>query len=98
MTAIRTITFLPALLPLEKNSKKQLIERIRELEDVIGQLNKLQEASSGKLSEMCLCAHDLGAQLYALVDAYDCNDQAAIAVQLNAMSDRRKSYKKPEVH
>lgn len=98
MTAIRTITFLPAQLDLQSFSKEALIERIKELEDAIGQLNKLQNHSNIKLAEMCVCAHELGTQLYALVDSYDVNDQEAIAVQLKAMSEWRRSFKNPEVH
>lgn len=51
-----------------------------------------------QLSNMCWNAHQLSAQLWALVDAYDENDMEAIAVQLKAISEQRKSYKKPEVH
>lgn len=82
----------------DKLDKKALVAHCTYLQEATIRLgNQLSEASK-KLREMCVCAHDLGAQLYALVDAFDANDQEAIAVQLKQMSDRRKSFKKPEVH
>lgn len=81
-----------------KFSKEELLKAFLLLQEVESiHSRKLREVNS-KLAEMCVCAHELGAQLYALVDSFDANDQEAIAAQLKAMSERRKSFKKPGEH
>jgi hypothetical protein len=55
---------------------------------------------SAALSEMNSLANQLGANLQALVDAHDENDQEAIATQLKRLSDYRKQFvkQKAQVH
>ncbi len=93
-----TINVMPLLIAPEKLGKKELLEKCKEQHQTMILQDQTIQSACFKLAEMCRCAHDLGAQLYALVDAFDENDQEAITVQLKAMSDRRKSYIKPGVH
>ncbi len=92
------ITVMPTLFEPEKLSKKELIEKCKEQHQTMILQDKAIQSAVSKLADTCRNAFDLAAQLHALVDAYDENDQAAITVQLKAMSDRRKSYIKPGVH
>ena len=93
--AIATIA---ALAEPENLSKQELIEKCREQHLTLIAQDETIQALCAKLSAMCKTAHELGLQQHALVDSYDANDQEAIAVQLRTLSDRRKSFKKPEVH
>ncbi|MBI5626096.1 MAG: hypothetical protein HY935_02670 [Nitrosomonadales bacterium] len=93
-----TITRLPTLCNPDKLSVKELREQYKRLEgDAIEQGLQLSDVCA-KLHEMNVLAHNLSASIYALIDSFDANDRPAIALQLRQMSDRRKSYKKPEVH
>lgn len=82
----------------EKLDNKALAAHCTYLQEATISLAQQLSESCAKLKEMCVCASDLGAQLYALVDAFDADDQEAISVQLKQMSDRRKSFQKPGVH
>lgn len=79
-------------------TRNELVEHCDYLQDAMVQRDKVVIALSHKLHEMNKLAMDISARLNALIDAYDENDREAITVQLNAMSLRRKSFKKPEVH
>lgn len=82
----------------EKLSKKELLAAFKNIEDVAMMQNqKLREVKS-KLSETCTLANTLADHLWTLVDSFEENNQAAIADQLGMLSERRKSFKKPEVH
>ena len=83
---------------LEKLSRKELIERVNYLQSAIFKQDQTLHDVSCKLGEMCTIANKLSSQLYALCDAFDENDQEAIAVQLNTLSERRKSFQKTKVH
>lgn len=82
----------------EKHNKQELREKLKELQQATILQDATIKAVCDKLAAMCITANELGAQLHALVDAFDANDRPAIALQLRQMSDRRKSFKKPEVH
>lgn len=82
----------------EKLSKPELIEKCREQHLTLIAQDETIQALCAKLSAMCKTAHELGLQQHALVDSFDANDRGAITVQLRTLSDRRKSFKKPEVH
>lgn len=94
----QTITMMPTMCIPEKLNKKELVEQYKYME---GQAFKQGQA----LHDVCCKLHDINKMalhleslLGALVDSYDANDQEAIAVQLKAVSERRKPYKKQEVH
>lgn len=91
-------TMMPTMCVPEKLRKQELVEQYRYMEDAMLRQGQQLHDMSGKLAEMCGWANCLASQLYALVDSYDANDTAAIAVQLKAMSDRRKSFVKARVH
>lgn len=94
----QTINVMPVMIEPEKLSKQELLERCKEQHQTMILQDKAIQDACGKLAEMCICAHNLASQLYALVDAFDNNDKDAIALQLRQLSDRRKSFKKPVVH
>lgn len=84
----------------ETLSHDELLKSFRLLQEVqILHVNKLNEANL-RLSEMCHCAHDFSVQLWSLVDSFDANDQEAIKVQLQRLSENRKAAqaRKPKVH
>ena len=93
-----TITRMPTLCNPEKLNSKELVEHINYLQDAVLQQGSALHDTSVKLGEMCGIVNTLASHLYALVDAFDENDQEAIAVQLKMLSERRKSFKKPGVH
>ena len=93
-----TINAITPLIEPEKLGKKELLEKCKEQHLTLIAQDETIQALCAKLSIMCRTAHELGAQQHALVDSYDANDRGAIALQLRAWADRRKSYKKPEVH
>lgn len=92
------ITRLPTLCNPDKLGLAELREHYKRLEgDAIDQAQQLSDACA-KLHEMNVLAQNLSAILYALCDSYEAGDQAAILLQVKKLSDRRKSFKKPEVH
>lgn len=94
----QTITVMPILIEPEKLSKQELLEKCKDQQQtMILQGQTLHEVCC-KLHDMNKMALHLESILGALVDSFDANDRPAIALQLRQMSDRRKSYKKPEVH
>lgn len=89
----------PMIVPMpEKLDKKALVEHANYLQDAIIQQGKVLNDVNSKLTEMCILSNTLANHLYALVDAFDGGDQMNLTSHLQELSNRRKSYKKPEVH
>jgi hypothetical protein len=95
-----TLTMMPILIDVEKLSKKELIEKCKEQQETMMLQDKALQSACDQLGNMCRCAHDLGAQLYALVDSFDANDHDAVKLQMQRMSDQRRSVlaQKVKVH
>lgn len=66
-------------------------ELLREAQEQLRYTKGMLDATQGALEALCLTAHELGAALGALVDSFEADDQAAIAVYLGRMSDNRKA-------
>lgn len=92
------ITVMPILVLPEKLSKEQLLDKCREQQQTMILQDKMIQQLSHSLAEVCSVANRLSAQLGALVDGHDANDQDAIALQLQRLSDHRKSFQKAKVH
>lgn len=92
------ITRLPTLVNVEKMGINELREQYKLLEgDAISQAQQLSDACAA-LHRMNAIAHDYSITFSILCDAYETGDQAAILLKVKQLSERRKSYKKPEVH
>lgn len=92
-----TITMMPTLCVPEKLDKKALIDQVNYLQDAIMQQGDQLHDAKCRLAETSKLANTLADHLYKLADAYDAGDQASILLQVKHLSERRKSYKKPEV-
>lgn len=93
-TATSTITFKEC----DQLSREDLIALCKEHQDTILSQDKVVNAALDMLASMNGRAFAVVSQLGALVDSFDANDQGAIKLQLQRMSDQRKSFKRPEVH
>jgi len=93
-----TITMMPTMRNPENLSHQELIEQYKYMEEAMFKQGQTLHDVNCKLAKMNQLCHQLHSQLLALVDAHDENDQEAIAVQLKAMSDQRKSFMIAKVH
>ena len=93
-----TITMMHTMCTPEKLGKKELVEQVNYLQDAMLQHGQSLHEANCKLAETCRLANTLADHLYKLADAYDIGDQSSILLQVKHLSERRKSYKKPEVH
>lgn len=92
------ITRLPTLCDPEKFNLKELREQYRLLaDDAISQGHQLSDTCA-MLHRTNQILEDHLITFNTLADSYDAGDQAAILLLVRRLSDRRKSYKKPEVH
>lgn len=85
------IEVMPVLIEVEKLNKKELVEKCKEQQETMILQDQALQNSCDKLGNMCRNAYDLGAQLWELADSFDQDDQAAIELQLQKISDQRKS-------
>ena len=86
-----TVTMLPTFCNPEKLSHQELIKQCLYLEDIAFKQGQALHAMETALVEALGYANMLGANLGALVDAYDAGDQAAILLQIKRLSETRKS-------
>ncbi len=93
-----TITQMPTLCVPEKLDRKEAIDHINYLQNSILEQGQTLHDVCCKLHDMNKMALHLESLLGALVDSYDAGDQAAILHQIKQLSERCRSYKKPEVH
>ena len=93
-----TITQMPTMCIPEKLTHQELIEQYKYMEDTAFKQGQTLHEVCSSLHEMNKMALHLESLLFALVDSFDANDQEAISLQLKQLSDRRKSFKKTEVH
>lgn len=98
---VDTGTGVPPLLSLDtlkRLHKPALIDHCTSLQDIARRQDQVLQGACASLALMNSSSSTLLAILYALVDAFDEADHNAIYVQLRQLSERRKSFKKPEVH
>ena len=70
----------------------ELLNYAQSLQEIIRRSAKLEDQLTLHLNNMVNLNNGLAAALYALTDSFDANDQAAITLQLQQLSTRRKSY------
>lgn len=87
-----TVTMMPTLCVPERLDRDALIAQVNYLQDHLMDQGMTMHEVCSKLAEMNQVANRLSSLLYALIDAFDENDQAAIEVQLRKLSDQRKQF------
>jgi hypothetical protein len=93
-----SLTLLLQLDTLKILAKPALIDHCTALQDAVRRQDQTLHRVSAALASMNTLTHDLGAILYAMVDAHDEADQEAVTLQLIKLSERRKAFKTPGVH
>jgi hypothetical protein len=87
-----------ALCMPEHLDREELIAYIRYLQGIVAKQSENNLLMCDRLTTTISITNHVVANLGALIDAHEENDQEAIAVQLQALSERRKAFRKPVVH